>query len=147
MNYIHQYHTEPQIIHNRKIDFVPHLHDEIEIISVFGGSATLTADGYSYNVSKGDFIILFPNIIHSYSHEKNIRTKKTLMSESLSSARTQSPNLPRHLMISVRKHLLSLLALPRARIFQCLPRKYYPSLKLHRMRLKRHTYSCLRESC
>lgn len=80
MNYIHQYHTEPQIIHNRKIDFVPHLHDEIEIISVFGGSATLTADGYSYNVSKGDFIILFPNIIHSYSHEKNVDVGKFIFS-------------------------------------------------------------------
>lgn len=80
MNYIHQYHTEPQIIHNTKIDFVPHLHSDIEIISIFGGSATVTADGYSYNVSQGDFIIIFPNVVHSYSLEKNVDVGKFIFS-------------------------------------------------------------------
>lgn len=80
MNYIHQYHTEPQIIHNTKIDFVPHLHDEVEIISIFGGSATVTADGYSYNVSEGDFVIVFPNVVHSYSLEKNVDVGKFIFS-------------------------------------------------------------------
>lgn len=76
MSFLHQYHTEPQIIHNQKINFEPHIHSEVEIISVFRGSAVLTANGTSYRANEGDFIILFPNIIHSYSLEKDIDVGK-----------------------------------------------------------------------
>ena len=76
MSYFHQYHTEPQIIHNQKICFAPHLHNEVEIIALFQGSAALTADGDSYSVDAGDFLVIFPNTIHSYTLEKNVDVGK-----------------------------------------------------------------------
>ena len=71
MKYFHQYHTEPQVIHNKRISYAPHLHDELEIITLFDGSAALTVDGADYNIKKGDFVIVFPNVVHSYRDESN----------------------------------------------------------------------------
>ena len=76
MNYFHQYHTETQIIHNQKICFAPHLHDEVEIIALFSGSASLTADGLSYTLTAGDFVIIFPDVVHSYTLEKDVDVGK-----------------------------------------------------------------------
>lgn len=76
MSFLHQYHTEPQIIHNKKINFEPHIHSEVEIIAMFGGNAVLTANGTKYKASEGDFIILFPNTVHSYSLEKDVDVGK-----------------------------------------------------------------------
>ncbi len=76
MNYIYQYHTETQIIHNQKISFVPHLHDEVEIITLFHGSASLIADGLSYMLTTGDFVIIFPDFVHSYTLEKDVDVGK-----------------------------------------------------------------------
>ncbi len=80
MNFFHQYHTEPQIIHNRKICFEPHIHAEVEIIAVFKGSASLMANGVEYFVKEGDYIIIFPNIVHSYTLEKDIDVGKFIFS-------------------------------------------------------------------
>lgn len=80
MNYFHQYHTEPQIIHNQKICFAPHLHDEVEIITLFRGSASLMADGFNYTLSAGDLIIIFPNVVHSYTLENNVDVGKFIFS-------------------------------------------------------------------
>ena len=52
MEYFHQYHTGPQVIHNKRISYAPHLHDELEIITLFDGSAMLTVDGADYNIKK-----------------------------------------------------------------------------------------------
>lgn len=82
MSFLHQYHTEPQIIHNNKINFEPHIHSEVEIIAMFGGNAILTADGAKYKASEGDFIILFPNTVHSYSLEKDVDVGKFIFSTS-----------------------------------------------------------------
>lgn len=80
MNYFHQYHTEPQIIHNQKICFAPHLHDEIEIITLFRGSASLMADGLGYMLSAGDFVIIFPDVVHSYTLENDVDVGKFIFS-------------------------------------------------------------------
>lgn len=80
MNCIHQYHTEPQIIHNQKICFATHLHDEVEIITLFRGSASLIADGLNYTLSAGDFVIIFPDVVHSYSLEKDVDVGKFIFS-------------------------------------------------------------------
>ncbi len=80
MNYFHQYHTETQIIHNQKICFAPHLHDEVEIITLFRGSASLTADGLSYTLSAGDFVIIFPDVVHGYAFENNVDVGKFIFS-------------------------------------------------------------------
>ena len=65
MKFFHQFHTSPQIIHNNKINYEPHLHEAIEIITLFKGQASLSVDGQSYKMQEGDFLIIFPNTIHS----------------------------------------------------------------------------------
>lgn len=80
MNYFHQYHTEPQIIHNQKICFAPHLHDEVEIITLFRGSASLAADGFNYTLNTGDFVVIFPNVVHSYTLENDVDVGKFIFS-------------------------------------------------------------------
>ena len=80
MDYFHQYHTETQIIHNQKICFAPHLHDEVEIIALFRGSASLMADGLTYTLSAGDFVIIFPDVVHSYTLENDVDVGKFIFS-------------------------------------------------------------------
>lgn len=76
MKFFHQYNNETQIIHNQILYYEPHLHNEIEIISLFCGQASATINGKKYNIEEGDFVIIFPNNIHSYSSGKNIDVGK-----------------------------------------------------------------------
>lgn len=80
MEFFHQYHSETQIIHNQKISFAPHLHNEIEIITLFKGSATLTADGETYMINTGDFVFILPNTVHSYTLENDVDVGKFIFS-------------------------------------------------------------------
>ncbi len=76
MDYYYQYNTGPQIIHNRRICYEPHLHRETEIIAMFRGKASIIADGSSYDAEAGDFIFIFPNTVHSYSSDNNVEVGK-----------------------------------------------------------------------
>ena len=51
MNFFHEYHREPRIIHNQKIRFEAHLHYEVEIITLFRGKASLTCAGKEYRIA------------------------------------------------------------------------------------------------
>lgn len=66
MKVIHQIHTEPLILHNQTINYEPHLHQEVEIITLFEGAATATVNGTDYPLCAGDTLIVFPNAVHSY---------------------------------------------------------------------------------
>lgn len=83
MDFFHQYHTEPQILHNQKISFAPHIHHEVEIIVLFRGSARMIADGVEYAVREGDFLLIFPNTVHSYASESGVDVGKFIFHPSL----------------------------------------------------------------
>ena len=80
MKFFHQYHTSPQIIHNNKINFEPHLHEAIEIIALFNGQTALSVDGESYTMSAGDFLIIFPNTVHSFYCDGEVDVGKFIFS-------------------------------------------------------------------
>lgn len=80
MNFFHEYHREPRIIHNQKIRFDPHLHREVEIIALFKGSASLSVGGRDYKMAEGDLLIVFPNTVHSYTSEENVDVGKFIFS-------------------------------------------------------------------
>lgn len=80
MNFFHEYHREPRIIHNQKIRFDPHLHREVEIIALFKGSASLSVGGREYQMSEGDLLIVFPNTVHSYTSEESVDVGKFIFS-------------------------------------------------------------------
>ncbi|MFI3238668.1 MAG: AraC family transcriptional regulator [Lachnospiraceae bacterium] len=48
------------------MNFIPHLHKEIEIIYVVNGAFTLLSNFQLYHLQAGDFFIAFPNTIHEY---------------------------------------------------------------------------------
>jgi len=76
MNFFHENHSETEIYHNQKINFAPHLHYEVEIITLFKGSTELTIGGKDYTLNEGDFLIVFPNIVHSYSTKSSVDAGK-----------------------------------------------------------------------
>lgn len=50
----------------KSIHFPPHLHDEIELVYVTEGTVELGVGEELYHMEKGDFAIVFPNVIHHY---------------------------------------------------------------------------------
>ena len=76
MRFFHQYHGETQIIHNQKLNFEPHLHIEVEIIAIFSGRAKVTVNNKTFTAQDGDFIVVFPNTIHSYTAETPVDVGK-----------------------------------------------------------------------
>lgn len=56
------------------LDFLPHLHSHIEMGVIYSGTCSFFCDGKKYALSRGDFYISFPNVIHSYSDSENILT-------------------------------------------------------------------------
>lgn len=80
MNFFHEYHREPRIIHNQKIRFEAHLHYEVEIITLFRGKASLNCAGKEYHMEEGDFLIIFPNTVHSYTSGEDVDVGKFIFS-------------------------------------------------------------------
>lgn len=80
MNFFHEHHGNTQVIRSQKIQFEPHLHYEIEIIVLFKGSTTAMLNGKEYQVSEGDFVIIFPNIIHNYKEGEGVDVGKIIFS-------------------------------------------------------------------
>lgn len=80
MNYLQQYHLQPQILHNQRIGFAPHLHDEVEIVMLFKGSAILTHNGRQFPMQAGDCALLYPDCVHSYASNTAVDVGKFIFS-------------------------------------------------------------------
>ncbi len=52
---------------------MPHLHSHIEAGYVVKGNTVVTIDGISYTVNEGEAFIIFPNRIHAYEDDGNIK--------------------------------------------------------------------------
>lgn len=50
-----------------KADFPPHFHSYAELLVVKDGICNVTVDFTEYRMQAGDAVIVFPNVIHSYS--------------------------------------------------------------------------------
>lgn len=54
------------IIHKESEHFPPHLHSDMELVYVTCGTLVLGVGCELYSMEKGDFAIVFPNLIHHY---------------------------------------------------------------------------------
>ena len=54
------------IIHKESVHFPPHLHGGMEMVYVTRGTLVLGVGCELYQMEKGDFAIVFPNLIHHY---------------------------------------------------------------------------------
>ena len=62
-------------------DFLPHSHDELEIVLLLSGSAVFTIDGVSYNLQAGDAALVAPNLIHTIRLPEGLNTVPGLLVE------------------------------------------------------------------
>lgn len=76
MPYIQQFHASPLVIQNQTICFEPHVHEDIEIIILFDGVSSLSVDGVDYRMNSGDGLIVFPNLIHSFTSDSAVDVGK-----------------------------------------------------------------------
>jgi len=65
------------------LHFSPHLHSQLELVYVLEPEIRITIHNVEKNFNKGDFIIIFPNVIHSYdshfSEESNTNSIITVI--------------------------------------------------------------------
>lgn len=54
------------MVHKKSVHFPPHLHSGLEMVYVTRGSLVLGIGCEMYQMEKGDFAIVFPNLIHHY---------------------------------------------------------------------------------
>lgn len=54
------------IVHKRSRHFPPHIHEAMECVYVTSGTLELGVGTELFHMEKGDFAIVFPNIIHHY---------------------------------------------------------------------------------
>lgn len=81
MEIIHQFNTGVNLYRNDKIAYPPHLHDDIEIVTLFKGKARVTVVGQEYLLSDGDAVAIFPNAVHSFVRiSENVETGKIIFS-------------------------------------------------------------------
>lgn len=65
------------------VDFEPHLHKAVEIISLLSGSAFCSVDGETFEIKQGDTVVAFPNQIHSYWASQNITSYVIILDASI----------------------------------------------------------------
>ena len=54
----------------KKLEYIPHVHKEIELIYVHKGSLNLTCNFEKYTLNDGEFFIAFPHTMHEYTGNK-----------------------------------------------------------------------------
>lgn len=69
-----------RVFHLMGLGFPLHLHSQLEIVYVLGDEMTISIQGKERLFEKGDFIIIFPNTLHSYdAHFSQERSSKTAL--------------------------------------------------------------------
>ncbi len=78
MPFFHQIHTKPLLLHNHILAYPPHLHHAAEVVRLLSGTATATLNGVSYAMRPGDLILVFPDVIHSYTVDGEVEVEKLI---------------------------------------------------------------------
>ena len=84
---------------NKNLCFHSHLHDSFELIYVYDGVFSITVDDVTYDMRKGEAIVIFPNQIHSaytqnYSNTYLCIFQNSLVGEFYRTAKKSSPIYP-----------------------------------------------------
>lgn len=72
MNPYYENKQDKFIIQKSNLKYFPnHLHINLEMLYITKGPYTMILDGKRQDFSTGDFVIIFPNVIHSYDNKNN----------------------------------------------------------------------------
>lgn len=66
-NIFREYKTKVEFEKRSRLDFPPHLHDDVEIVYVIRGNGEAFCAGKKYSIEPGMFFVAFPNQVHYYS--------------------------------------------------------------------------------
>lgn len=62
----------PFLIEHTNVKYIPHFHEETEIVYVLDGNLNITIENESFVLKKGEIYIITPRLIHNlYSYENN----------------------------------------------------------------------------
>lgn len=70
--------THPFLIEHVNVKYIPHFHEELEVVYVLEGELLVTLGNTAYTAKKGDICIILPNCIHNlftYTNSKTFVTK------------------------------------------------------------------------
>lgn len=74
MKLLYQDYHRFQFTHRTQhLDFVPHLHDAVEVFFFTQGSSTVLCGNERFRLGAGDVFVAFPNRIHGYEYSEDIR--------------------------------------------------------------------------
>ncbi len=67
-DYFRELRNEVDAFIKPSLNFLPHLHDVVELCFVLSGEGVAYCDGKKYNLKKGDAFFVFPNQVHSFEN-------------------------------------------------------------------------------
>lgn len=67
MNFFYERRDNTVVTLRNKLEWNPHLHNNIEIVHMLDGFCSAYIDGEKYDLTAGDCLIIFPNRVHSFS--------------------------------------------------------------------------------
>jgi len=70
--YYRELHNQRIVIGNsHNLDFPPHIHEDLELVYMLGGSCTAYCADAKYQLKQGDFFLTFPNQVHHYYESRD----------------------------------------------------------------------------
>ena len=66
--------TYPFLIEHKNVKYIPHFHDELEVVFVLEGSLNVTLSSHSFTLKKDEICIITPGLIHNLYSYKNNKT-------------------------------------------------------------------------
>lgn len=68
INFLVEHHgAELRVMRSESIDFVAHLHSQIELVFSLGGEGVMTIENRSHTLRPGEAALCWPNRVHSYA--------------------------------------------------------------------------------
>lgn len=66
--------TQPFLIEHIDVKYIPHFHEELELVYVLDGELQVTLGSITYTAKKGDICIILPNCIHNLFTNNSSKT-------------------------------------------------------------------------
>ena len=67
-NFFVEHHgAELRVVRSESIDFVAHLHSQIELVYSLGGEGSMTIEDQVHTLRPGEAALCWPNRVHSYA--------------------------------------------------------------------------------
>ena len=66
------WHDRIHVAKRKGFAFANHMHDMVEIVYLTKGTVDVNCNGACYRLRPGELFIVFPNLMHAYSHTEAV---------------------------------------------------------------------------